>query len=322
MRQFCIIILMGLLALVIASFLWFLNNFFESKRVIQKKDQLLIVTTTGMIYSLVKSIVGQDAEVYSLMGPGIDPHTFRARPSDLMQLDAADFVFYNGLHLEGKMVDFLQGGRFHNKVYALGLYIDTKRLIKVGPDIYDPHIWHDVSLWLSLIDPIVEIISNKINREKRSNLLVRANAYKKKLIFLHDYLIDTYSHIPAEKRILITAHDAFSYFARAYGFKVVALQGVSTETEAGIADINSVADYILQHNIPVIFTESCISPKGIKVIAEKVSLAGQSVRIGGTLFADAPGTDGVDAYEKMICQNMKTVIMGFGLLEKIIIFEG
>lgn len=299
----------GLLAFCLFSFIVYKTVRFERT----KADKLSIVCTTGMIASTVQSIVGNEADVFCLMGPGVDPHTFKVRPSDVARIRSADLLVFNGLHLEGKMTDLFEQSDIAGKSCSVQTCIDTKQLIEVAPGVYDPHVWHDVWLWASVIDPLAERII-QLMPEKADSLYKNVAEYKHRLLQLHQQLLETYAKIPVAQRILITAHDAFGYFGRAYGFQVVALQGVSTDVQAGLADLLGLANFIVDHKVPVVFLESCIPSKSMIAVVEKVETLGFKVTLGNELLADAVGMQGADpaAYQQMMLDNMRTIVDGFG----------
>lgn len=278
-----------------------------------KADKISVVCTTGMIASTVQSIVGNEAEVFCLMGPGVDPHTFKVRPSDVARIQSADLLVFNGLHLEGKMTDLFEQSDIADKSCSIQTFVDPKQLIEVAPGVYDPHVWHDVLLWSSVIDSLTERLL-QLMPEKADSLYKNASEYKHRLLQLHQQLLEMYAKIPTAQRILITAHDAFGYFGRAYGFQVVALQGVSTDVQAGLADLLGLATFIVDHKVPVIFLESCIPSKSMVAVAEKVEALGFKVMLGNQLLADAVGMQGADqvAYQQMMLDNMHTIMNGFG----------
>ena len=296
-------------------FLFFIATLISCKEVVpsDKDGEFKIVTTTGMLADVAKAIVGEHATVEALMGPGVDPHLYKATQGDLTLLKQADIIIYNGLHLEGKMGEVLEKvAKFPNKtVVAAGEVIPEEQLLLVDPDnhIYDPHIWFDVQLWSNTIQPIQEAI---VGFDATHAEEYRANAQIKKqeLDSLHSWVVAQILSIPEEQRILITAHDAFEYFGRAYGIKVEGLQGISTISEAGIKDVSNLVDQLVNENIKAVFVESSVPKKTIEAVVEGANEKGHDVEIGGTLFSDAMGAaDSPEGnYDGMVRHNVNTIV--------------
>lgn len=273
---------------------------------------LYIVTTTGMIGDAVKNIAGEKATVVSLMGPGVDPHLYKATQGDLTELRKADIIVYNGLHLEGKMQEIFTELAKTKKVFAVSDGIDENKLRNVavvsGTATHDPHIWFDVLLWSQGI----QYIGNKISETDAKNSETYKNntqAYIEKLKTLDAEVREKINTIPAENRILITSHDAFGYFGNAYGIEVKGLQGISTAAEFGLKDITDMVDLIIADKIKAVFVESSVSEKSIRAVAEGCKEKGHAIKIGGTLYSDAMGAantpDGT--YTGMVTHNVNTI---------------
>ena len=267
--------------------------------------RLRIVATTGMVGDLVKNIGGSRVRATTLMGPGVDPHLYKATPSDAAALRSADMIFYNGLFLEGKMSELFeqiekQGGH----VTAVAEAVDHARLIDL-PQLghYDPHIWFDASLWAECVPVVQEALIQK-DPDGADEYRKNAEAYAKELEALGEWCAEQARLIPEDRRILVTSHDAFSYFGRAYGFQVVGLQGISTALEPGQADIVNLVDFIRQHKAPAIFVESSVPRAAIERVAEDAG-----VEIGGELFSDAMGAEGTPegTYIGMARHNMRII---------------
>ncbi len=275
--------------------------------------QFLIVTTTGMLEDLAIDIVGEHAVVKSLMGPGVDPHLYKATQGDLQLLKQADLIIYNGLHLEGKMAEILEKmTTYPNKrIVAAGELINPEELLLLDEknDIFDPHIWFDVSLWAKTIDGITEEIA-EIDEDHLQEYRSNATLKKQTLNDLHEWVRNEIKSIPEKQRILITAHDAFSYFGRAYEIEVVGLQGISTLSEAGIKDVTNLVQLISDRNIKAVFVESSVPRKSIEAVVEGVKQNGKEVQIGGTLFSDAMGAaDSPEGnYEGMVRYNVTLIV--------------
>jgi len=273
-----------------------------------------VTATTTMITDLVQQIGGDQVEVQGLMGPGVDPHLYKPTASDVIKLQKADIIFYNGLLLEGKLTDlFARMARTQKHVYAVTESIPTELFLE-PPEFqghYDPHVWLDVSLWSGCVEVVVQGLS-AVRPESADLFTSRGVAVKKTMTALHDWALKKSAELPPEKRILVTSHDAYNYFGRAYGFKVVGLQGVSTVTEAGLADMAKMVDFIRKHKVRAIFAESSVSAAAIRRISSD-----SGAMMGGELFSDAMGTPGemengydLGTYEGMIRHNLETIVRG------------
>lgn len=221
-----------------------------------------IVATTGMVGDIVENVGGERVEVTTLMGPGIDPHLYKASEGDVDRIDRADMVFYNGLHLEAKLAEVFEKMGKHIVTIPVAEQIPEEELIVVGTGVgaHDPHVWFDVDLWSIATEEVRKalVTADPANADGYND---RAEAFQRELETLDAYVIDEAATIPEEQRVLITAHDAFGYFAKAYGFEVLGLQGVSTATEAGAGDVQDLADFIVEREIPAIFVETSVSPE-------------------------------------------------------------
>ncbi len=269
-----------------------------------------IVTTTSMLADAVRTIVGDKVTVHCLMGCGIDPHLYRARENDVHKLAAADLVIYNGLHLEGKMGQVLEGMNRFTKVINASDAIDREKLrVADFENLYDPHIWFDVELWISVVESILEAI---IVLDPVHAVMYQKNgdAYIAQLKKLHEYIQQRVNEVDLKKRILITAHDAFGYFGDAYGFEVVGLQGLSTDSDISTKDIQELADYIVQKQIPTIFVETSIPQRSLIAVQQSVAAQGWQVTMGDELYSDALGdaVSAADSYIGMIKHNVDTIV--------------
>lgn len=275
-------------------------------------ETINVVATTSMVSDLVKEVGGDLVEVQGLMGPGVDPHLYKATPTDGRKLEGADVIFYSGLLLEGKMQDlFTKMARSKKFVYAVTEGIPHDRLLEPEhlAGHYDPHVWFDVPLWTECVETVVKGLS-EFAPQHRESFVQRAQRVRSKLRELHEWAIKKAAELPKEKRILITSHDAFSYFGKAYGFQVVGLQGISTVTEPSLADMVKLVEFIKRHEVKAIFVESSVPHKTIERVA-----ADAGVRVGGELFSDATGTPGqmesgydLGTYEGMIKHNLNTIV--------------
>lgn len=274
--------------------------------------KLNIVTTIGMIGDIVKVVGGEHVEVTSLMGPGVDPHLYKASEGDVADLQNADLIFYNGLHLEAQMGEVLEKmNDFGVKTVPVTDMIDRSILLDspAYPDQFDPHVWFDVTLWMKAVEQVEKTLI-EVDSAHQSDYEANAAAYLAELEELHQYVLDQANRIPAEQRILITAHDAFNYFGRAYGFEVRGLQGISTEAQAGTADVQALADFIVEKRIPAIFVESSVPQRNVEAVQAAVQAQGFNVTIGGSLFSDAMGSADTPegTYVGMVRHNIDTIV--------------
>ncbi len=270
-----------------------------------------IITTIGMLADVTKHVVGDSVHVQALMGAGVDPHLYKATQGDLQLLTEADIVIYNGLHLEGKMGDVLEKLGHSKPVIAGAESIpeDKRKQSMAYADVYDPHVWFDVSLWKIA----TQNISNQLQKLHPDNATYYQNntsAYLARLDSLHDAVKNQIATIPESQRILITAHDAFEYFGRAYGMQVRGLQGISTVSDFGLKDITELVDYIISKQIKAVFIETSVSQKAIKAVVEGCSKRGFDVVIGGSLYSDAMGAVGTPegTYIGMVNANVQTIV--------------
>ena len=273
--------------------------------------KIRVTTTTTMVTDLVKSIGGDRVEVQSLMGPGVDPHLYKASQADVRKLNQAQVVFYSGLLLEGKLQDLFTKMSATKKVYAVTDSIPKDRVLHPAEfkGHYDPHVWFDVTMWTQCIDTVVKGLSD-IDPSGKADYEKRAADLRKKYKELHDWALHKVSELPGEKRILVTSHDAFNYFGRAYGFQVVGLQGISTVTEVGTADMAKMVDFIKAKKVKAIFVESSVPHNTIDRVSKDAG-----VTVGGEIFSDAMGTPGqmeqgydLGTYEGMIKHNVNTIV--------------
>ena len=273
--------------------------------------QLNIVATVGMIADIAQIVGGDHVKMTGLMGPGIDPHLYKATAGDVSRLSGADVIFYNGLHLEAKMADVLQRMSGQTITVAVTSGIDRSMLL-TPPEFegaIDPHVWFDVKLWKKAVkiirDTLIEADAKHAESYGRN-----AKVYLAKMDELHEYVKTQAERIPENQRVLVTAHDAFNYFGRAYGFQVRGLQGISTVAEAGTADIQELAKFIVQRRIPAMFVETSVSSRNIEAVQAAVKSRGFDVEIGGKLFSDAMGDPGTPegTYIGMVRHNIDTIV--------------
>lgn len=279
-------------------------------------DKLAVVATVGMLADVVQVVAGDRAEVIGLMGPGIDPHLHKPTRRDVRDLASADVVFSVGLSLEGRMGDALerlkQSGR---AVYAVGEAIPKPELRH--PDDFeghsDPHVWMDVQLWSLCVERVAEAFA-EVDPAGAETYRSNAAAYLGELDRLDEYVHEVIATIPKEQRQLVTAHDAFGYFSRAYGIPVRSVQGITTESEAGLADINGLVAFLIERRVPAIFIETSLSPRNLRAVLAGAEARGSKVEIGGELFSDATGPAGTyeETYVGMIDHNATVIARALG----------
>lgn len=274
--------------------------------------KLNIVVTTGMVADLVKNVGGRHVQVTALMGPGVDPHLYKASEGDMRRLQSADLIFYNGLHLEAQLGEVLKKmNEFGVQTVAVAEGIDPNRLLAdpTYPDLYDPHVWFDVTLWMQAMERVKDTLI-AADPGHANEYEAHARAYVQELEALHQYVLSQAARVPPEKRVLITAHDAFHYFGRAYGFEVRGLQGISTEAQPGAADVQNLAAFIVERRIPAIFVETSVPQRNIEAVQAAVQAQGFDVRLGGQLFSDAMGSEGTPegTYIGMVKHNIDTIV--------------
>lgn len=275
-------------------------------------SKLQVVTTTTMITDLVQNIGGNYIDVEGLMGSGVDPHLYKASEGDVNKIAHADVIFYGGLHLEGKLVEvFEKMGSQNINTIAVSDAVDKKTLIgsEYFASNYDPHIWFDVTNWELITQFVVEKLS-EANPEHQAAFEKNGADYLEKLKALNEEIKSVISTLPEDKRILVTAHDAFNYFGQAYGFEVVGLQGLSTATEAGVQDVQNLATFIIDKQVKAIFVESSVPKRTIEALQAAVQSKGFDVQIGGTLYSDALGNAGTKegTYIGMFTYNVNTIV--------------
>ncbi len=285
---------------------------FSCKETSEKSGKLNIVTTTSMITDLVHNIGGELVEVNGLMGAGVDPHLYKASEGDVSKLYNADIIFYNGLHLEGKLVEVFEKMENTNKVQVpLAEALDKATLI--GSDYfasnYDPHVWFDIAYFMQFARRVSEVLSEN-DPPNAASYAKNLDVYLEKLDNLQEEIVAKIATLPREKRILVTAHDAFNYFGKAYDFQVVGLQGLSTATEAGVQDVQRLSEFIIENNVKAIFVESSVPRRTIEALEQAVKSKGHEVKIGGSLYSDALGNSGSveGTYLGMFRYNVNTIV--------------
>lgn len=271
-------------------------------------------TTVGMIADIIRQVAGDRAEVTNIIGTGVDPHLFNPTRGDVAVLLKSDIVFYAGLLLEGQMTDVLVKISRKRPVYAVTELLKESYLIQdTSTNHSDPHVWMDVQGWMKAVDVVKDALS-EFDPTNSANYNKNAATYRKRLEELDAYARKVIGSIPENKRIMVTAHDAFKYMGRAYGIEVMGIQGISTESEAGLKDLNNIVDKLVRRKIPAVFVESSVSDKNVKALLEGAKSRGHEVIIGGELFSDAMGTAGTyeGTYIGMIDHNVTTIARALG----------
>lgn len=269
------------------------------------------VATTGMIADAVAAVGGDRLTVEGLMGPGVDPHLYRASEGDVRRLAEADVVFYNGLHLEAAMAQVLE--QMQGRILTVAVAEAVPESDRLAPPefagAYDPHVWFDVNLWSLAVERIRAALA-ELDPAHAEVYRANAAAYQAELEALDAYVREQAARVPPERRVLVTAHDAFNYFGRAYGFEVRGLQGISTAAEASTADVQALAEFIVARGIPALFVESSVPPRTIEAVQAAAQARGLEVRIGGQLFSDALGSPDTPAatYPGMVRHNIDTIV--------------
>lgn len=270
-----------------------------------------VLATTTVVADLVRQVAGDRVAVDTLMGPGIDPHGYKATPRDADRLARADLVVASGLHLEGKLGELLERLGRRSRVVAVADALPRDRLLEVAPGLFDPHVWFDARLW-SLTAPAAAEALAGADSAGAETYRTRARDYASRLERLDAELRERVATIPTDRRVLVTAHDAFRYFGRAYGIEVVGVQGTSTESEAGIADINRLVELIVARKLPAVFVETSVSDRNVQALQEGARARGQPVALGGRLYSDSLGGPGSDAetLEEALRANVETIVAG------------
>ncbi|GBU10942.1 manganese transporter [Erysipelotrichaceae bacterium] len=279
-------------------------------------EKLKVTVTTTFLGDALEQIAGDAIDLIVLMGPGIDPHQYQASSSDLNKLLDADVIFYGGLHLESKLAEVLEKLEESDRIVInTSRGIPQNKLLKINAEastneaIYDPHIWFDIRLWEQVITEITNVLI-KIDSKNAAYYQTQVERYRLELADLEKYTMDMIATIPENTRYLITAHDAFNYFAEYTGMDVRSIQGISTVVEAGTSNISETANFIAEHKIKAVFVESTISPKLMQALTESVRAKGFDTSIGGELFSDSTGTRGTpeQSYIGTYRHNVKTIV--------------
>ena len=271
--------------------------------------RLHVVATTTVVADLVRQIAGDRVGVDCLMAAGIDPHSYKATPRDADRLARADLVVASGLHLEGKLADLLERLSRRVPVISVADAIPADRLLDAGAGLHDPHVWFDAELWSLGVPAVAERLA-QLDPPHAEAYREAGRAYAERLIALDGELRESLAEIPLERRVMVTAHDAFRYFGRAYGIEVVGIQGTSTEAEAGLGDINRLVDLVVTRRLPAVFVETSVSDRNVTALREGARARGHTVGLGGRLYSDsldAPGK-GAGTLEEALRANVATIV--------------
>lgn len=273
------------------------------------------VATVGMVADIVREVGGQCVEVEQLMGTGVDPHLYKATRDDVQRIMTADLVFPCGLMLEGKMSRTLNRVGESKPVIAVSEQLDSSRLLKPegSGGHYDPHVWMDIALWGRCVDVVAAALC-RFDSAQAAIYRENARDYNALLDGLHAYALESFASIPSDRRVLVTSHDAFHYLGRAYGLEVAGVQGLSTESEAGLQRVNELVDMLVDRDIRAVFIESSVPRKSIEALLEGALAAGHEVKIGGELYSDAMGQAGTyeGTYVGMLDHNITTITRALG----------
>ena len=284
-------------------------------RALAASATLKVVATTGMIADAVREVGGDLVEVTALMGPGVDPHAYRQTRTDILAMTRADVVFWNGLYLEAQMEDFFGDLSRRTRVEAVGEAVPAINLLAHDDyaDRFDPHVWMNPTYWTHVVFAIGRALS-EIAPEHDVAFMTNAERYASEVMRVGTYSANMLTSVPERTRVLITAHDAFNYFGEAYGFDVVGIQGISTESETGVNRISELVNMIVARDIGAVFVESSVSDRSIRALVEGAAAQGHELQIGGELFSDAMGTPGTyeGTYIGMIDHNVTTITRALG----------
>ena len=277
----------------------------------QTSDKPIVVATTSIIADVLTNICGESAEIQSIMGPGVDPHLYKASHKDIEKLTTADVIVYNGLHLEGKMSDVLERLAKKKTVLAFsdGVKPTDLRAINADADVYDPHIWFDPTIWKQGIMYLAEELGSKYPNLKEA-IDKNTTDYIAALDSIDSLCMELAQSLEQDKRVIITSHDAFMYFGNHYGFEVKGLQGISTLSESGLKDVTNMVNYIIDRKVAAVFVENSVPQKALRSVIDGCNVKGHTVEIGGELFSDALGAERTPegTYTGMLQYNMETVV--------------
>lgn len=276
-----------------------------------KGEKPLVVVTISQLGEPLSVIAGDYLDISTLMGTGVDPHLYQVTPSDIKVINDSSAIVYNGLHLEANMLQVFEEMSKTKPVLAVGEQVNQERLIKDENDVIDPHIWFDIELWMEAIGHAVDTLV-ELAPEHKEQIQKNEQAYLEQLRVQHEENQKLLSSITKEQRVLVTAHDAFQYFGRAYDIEVVGLQGISTEAEVSLSTVQDIVDMLVKRKVSAVFIESSINPAAIKSVIEGAAVKGHTVQLGGELFSDAmgPEADVTGTYLGMYNHNVNTIVRG------------
>lgn len=282
---------------------------YNSNQWVKKKR---VVVTTGIVGDAIREILPADYEIHVLMGPGVDPHSYEARPSDIRKLGEAEVIVYSGLHLEGKLTKIFQKLAKEKKVIDFSSGLPRKSLIPVTSKLYDPHVWLDPVLWSKCVRYAGKQLAEFYPMDHQT-ITESTKLYSENIKSVDQRIRVDFGIFSKEEKVLITSHDAFQYFGKSYGVEVMALQGVSTVSEPGITAVSSLTDLIVKRKIKALFVENSVSPKALKALMESCARQGHTIGLGGELYSDALGGEksGADTYLKMIQKNAYNLKKGW-----------
>ncbi len=280
----------------------------------QGEGPIKVVCTLGQIGDMLRHVGGEHLKVTTMMGPGVDPHLYKALTSDIEKLEAADLIVYCGLHLEGRLTDTFVSMSRRKSIIAITHQLESSQDVRLRKPSdfegsYDPHVWHDVALWSDCVGYLVEELV-QLDPKHATTYQANGKAYRAKLAKLHQFCKTEIAKIPTNQRVLVTAHDAFGYFSLAYDLETKALKGTSTEEDVDLGQMQRIVELVVKKKIKAVFVESAVAPKIIEALIEPCLAHGHRVTIGGELYADTlgPKEKGADTYIGMIRANIKTIV--------------
>jgi len=288
---------------------------FGTASLVRAADTLSVVATTGMIADAVRRIGGEFVTVRALMGPGVDPHGYRQTRSDIVAMTRADLVLWHGLYLEAQMERFFEELSGKRTVVAVAEALPKDKLLS-HPSYdgrYDPHVWMDPTTWQGVVREVAAALTTA-RPDRADHFAQNLEVYQAELSALASYAAEALAKVPQDQRVLVTAHDAFGYFGRAFGFEVIGIQGISTASEAGLNRISALVDDLVTRKIGAVFVETSVSDRNMRALIEGAGAQGHEVRIGGSLYSDAMGSDGTyeGSYIGMIDHNVTTIATALG----------
>lgn len=285
------------------------NRAEESGKTYAGAYPIRVVCTTGMVADAAANIGGEHVTVSALMGEGVDPHLYKASPADVTQLNRADIILYSGLHLEGKLAELLERIGRRKPTRGIAEHIPAQLILADDHGARDPHVWFDVSLWSQAADAAAVALA-EFDPKHAEAYQANAASYRERLAKLHQYAKEQLATIPQDRRVLVTAHDAFRYFGRAYDMEVRGIQGISTDSEAGVRQVKELVDLLSERKIRAVFVETSVSDQNIRSLLEGCAARGHQVVVGGSLFSDAMGKAGTaeGTYEGMVKTNVDTIV--------------